>query len=357
MTVLPDTLGGSQFYGTIASLGLGFTARASQRLSFFGAADMPLSGGNTVSSTATYEKKAVWTAGLRYNVTPRAALEAYVTNGVGITPATSVLTFWPKGNTVLGGLQLVYTPGAKRPESYRGAPAPVTPRQANLQSDGFTIGSADILEPGALRVTAWGGNDNAAGGMIAFSPDRDGEIQFAFDQYSDSPSASPLVPGTEPRYHIGAKLRFMDQNNGNPFSLTGRVFYGRQINAQPGIGVFFFEGLASYKTAGGRLTLTAAPKVAGYSSVRVAGFGLGANYAVSDNLELIAEATPVAKDATDPTWAVGARYHFGRSGFSVDAMATNAAGRQGIGTMLAQDDTRFSISLSKVFDMTGLKRW
>ena len=357
VSVFPSTLGGSAFYGTIGSLGLGASVKPNPRLTLYGSVDMPVSGGNTLTQSATFKKVPVWTAGARYNVTPKIALEGYVTNGIGSTPATSILTFWPDGDTVLLGAQLVYTPGASRPVSYRGTPAPVTRRQVNLQQDGFTLGRADILEPGTMRLGAWGGADNTLGGIVAFSPDRDAEIQFAWDKYSDNATASALVPGTNMRYMIGGKLRFMDQDNGNPFSLTGRVLYGRQINANPGIGVFFIEGLAGYKMSGGRLTLTAAPKVAGYSKVRVAGLGLGLNYALSESLELIAEATPVAMDASTPTWAAGLRYNFGQSGFAMDAMATNAVGREGIGTMLAQDDVLFSVMLTKTFDLTGLKRW
>ena len=62
-------------------------------------------------------------------------------------------------------------------------------------------------------------------------------------------------------------------------------------------------------------------------------------------------------DASTPTWAAGLRYNFGQSGFAMDAMATNAVGREGIGTMLAQDDVLFSVMLTKTFDLTGLKRW
>ncbi|WP_299353398.1 hypothetical protein [uncultured Shimia sp.] len=126
VSVFPDSVGGAEFYGTIVSLGAGVSYQPNERLSFFGAIDMPISGNNTITNTGTYDKVAVWTAGARYNVTPKAALEAYVTNGVGMTPATSILTHWPDGDRVLGGLRLVYTPDASRPESYRGVPNPVT---------------------------------------------------------------------------------------------------------------------------------------------------------------------------------------------------------------------------------------
>ncbi|WP_372884335.1 hypothetical protein [Shimia sp.] len=348
VSVLPDTVNGTGFYGTIASVGVGASYKPSDRLSFFGAVDVPVSGTNTIASSGAYEAVPVWTLGGRFNITPKGAIEAYVTNGIGMTPATSALTFWPGGDRVLAGLQLVYTPGAKRPDTYRGVPAPVTLRQARLQQDGFTLGTADVLEPGRARVSGWYGTDNQAGVLLAFSPDRDGEIQLVFEQFSDSTSApAALVPRTDVRYMIGPKIRFLDQNNGDAFSLSGRMLYGRSIGSRM-LGVFFAEALASYKAAGGAV-VTLNPKLAAFGSTEIAGLGLGLNYALRDGLELIAEVTPVALDASTPTWAAGLRYHIGNSGLSLDAQASNAIGSFGIGGMVAQNDPRITVTLSKLF--------
>lgn len=355
VTFLPGTLNGAQFYSsTVGSIGVGATWKAGRRFSFGAAVDTPVSGVNTISSDGSFKKTPVWTVSGRYLITPKAALEGFVTNGVGMTPATSILTHWPEGNDILGGLQLIYTPGAARPESYRGVPAPVTARQAALQQDGFTLGAADVEEPGQLRASVWGGSDSAAGVALGFSPDRDGEIQVIFEQYSKNTTApAALVPTTSLRYMFGPKLRFMDQNNGDAFSLTGRLLYGRQIDSGPGVGVFYLDAMAGYKT--GRVALSASPKLAAWGNVELAGLGLGMNFAVNDRIELIAEVTPVAMDAGEATWAAGMRYSVGDSGFAIDAHATNAIGRYGIGSMIAQDDVRFALSLSKAFDLRGLK--
>jgi len=84
---------------------------------------------------------------------------------------------------------------------------------------------------------------------------------------------------------------------------------------------------------------------------------MGIGYNFDNGLELMAEVTPIGRDGNDTTWAAGARYHLGNSGFSVDAQATNAIGRHGIGGMIAQDETRFALTLSKTFDISGAKFW
>ncbi len=147
----------------------------------------------------------------------------------------------------------------------------------------------------------------------------------------------------------------MDQNNGNAFSLSARVLFWRQIDSSvSGIGVLFGEFLASYK-ANNQLVFTAAPKLAAFGGTDIAGLGLGVNYAISDDVQLIAEVTPVGLDGSTATWAAGVRYNVGNSGFAIDAQATNANGRYGIGAMVAQDDPRFSLTLSKVFDLRRAK--
>lgn len=354
VSLLPETVGGSAFYGTVASLGAGVSFAATERLAFYGAVDVPVSGNNTISNTATFTSEPVWVAGGRYLITPKVALDAYVTNGVGMTPATSILTHWPDGDMLLAGARLTWTPGARYPESFRGAPAPVTGRQQNLQIDGFTVGSADTLEPGAVLASGWYGSDEHSGVALNFSLDRDTEIDLIFENYADAGTApAALVPTTELRYMIGPKLRFMDQNNGDAFSLSGRALYGRQIESgAAGVGVFYLEGLASYKV-NDRLAVSMNPQLAGFGNTEIAGVGFGVNYELLDGLELIAEATAVGLDATTPTWAVGARYNLPNTGFSIDATATNAIGRYGIGTMVAQSEPRYSIGVTKRFDVSG----
>ncbi|MCG6902569.1 MAG: hypothetical protein LJE68_07795 [Rhodobacter sp.] len=356
VSVFPDTVGGMPFYGTIASVGAGVTYKPSNRLAFFGAINAPVFGGtNTVSNTATLVSQPVWSVGGRYNVTPKAAIHAFLTNGVGTTPATSILTHWPDGDMVLAGLQIVYTPGARYSETYRGPVAPVTARQVSLQNPGFTIGSADVMEPGVFQVSGWYGTQENAGGSVSLSPGRDGQVDLIFEDYADDGSvAAKLVPTTKVRYMFGPKLRVLDQNNGDPFSLSGRLLYGRQIEPGiAGVGVFYLEGMASYKV-NDRLALTASPKIAAFGNTEVLGLGLGVNYELFNGLELIAEATAVGADATDPVWAAGLRYNLAGTGLSIDAHASNAIGRQGVGSMIAQDSTKFSISLTKQF---AIPRW
>ena len=354
VSVFPDTVGGAAFYGTVGSIGAGISYKPSERLAFYGAVDVAVSGGNTISNTAAFVQQPVWTVGGRYNVTPKIALDAFLTNGVGVTSATSNWTHWPDGDDLLAGLQLSWTPGARIDDSYRGMAEPVTARDVSLQQEGVTLETPNTLEPGVFAVRGWYGQNDAYGIGFAVSPDRDGEIDFVYEQYSNDGSVpASLIPKTQERYMIGPKLRFMDQNNGDPFSFAGRMLYGRHIEAgKGGVGVFYISTPASYDV-NDTVTLTANPQIAAFGNTEVAGLGLGVNFELFNGFEVIAEATAVGLDATDPTWAAGVRYNLPNTGLSVDLSATNAIGRNGIGTMIAQDSTNFSLQLTKAFDLSG----
>ncbi|MCP3969334.1 MAG: hypothetical protein GY717_03275 [Rhodobacteraceae bacterium] len=352
VSVFPETVGGAAFYGVIASVGAGASFKATERLGFYGAVDVPVSGGNTISNTGAFVQQPVWTVGGRFNVTPKIALDAFVTNGVGLTPATSIWTHWPDGEPLLVGVQLSFTPGARYPDSFRGPAAPVSPRQASLQQDGFTIETADTLEPGVMALRGWYGSNENYGAGLSFGIDRDFQADFLLEHFANDGSVAPaLTPTTELRYMIGPKLRLLDQNNGDPFSLAARVLFGRQIESNVGgVGVFYASLQADYQL-NERVTLRANPQVAAFGNTEVAGLGFGVNFELMDRFELIAEATAVGLDATDPTWAAGARYNLRNPGLSVDLHASNAIGRNGIGTMIAQDNTKFSVQLTKSFDI------
>ncbi|MDF0602638.1 hypothetical protein P1J78_18015 [Psychromarinibacter sp. C21-152] len=349
VSVFPDSVNGQPFYGTIASLGGGVSYKPSRRLSFYGAVEVPFGpGGNTIDGSGNYVNVPVWTVGGRYNVSPKVALDAFVTNSVGMTPATGILTIFPDGDTPLLGVQLTFTPGASYPESYRGRPAELTARQENLQHDGFTLGSPGVLDPLTFAPLAWygGGENYGFGTSVGISRDFGADIYY--ERYSLDPSVDPaLRPTNEPRYMFGPKLRFLDQNNGDPFNLSARLLFGRSSSL---VGVYSLEGMASYDV-NDRLTVSANPRLAGFGNVDLFALGGGVNYELFDGLEVIAEASAVFGDSDQATWAAGLRYNAPNSGISVDVSATNAIGRYGIGTLVAQDDPRFSIGVSKSFSL------
>ncbi len=352
VSVFPDQLKGKDFYGVVPSVGAGATFQASRRLAFYGNVNVPFGdNGNTVMTDGSVKNVPVWTVGGRYLVSPQVALDVYLTNGFGTTPLTEIQAFIPDGEEPVLGFQMNYTPGhaPNYRANYRGV-RPLTDRERHLQFRGLTLASADTLDPGMFLFTgSYGTDDNASFGGV-FAPTYDMEIGYYVERLSDDGSRGPdrtVGRDREERYMAVGKLRFMDQNNGSPFSLSANVQAGREFKSR--FGVFYASLPMSYKFANG-LALTAEPKAAGYSDERLMGLGLGANYELWRGLEVIAEVTPMTGgDAA--TWSLGARYHVPDTPVSFEAQATNTIGNYGVGTMIAQDEIRYSVGMNVALDV------
>ncbi|MDJ0627017.1 MAG: hypothetical protein QNJ44_02055 [Rhodobacter sp.] len=356
VSVFPDDINGFDFYGTVGYVGLGATWRPSERVTAYGLVNVPVSGSNTVSNTQTLTDTPVWTVGGRYNVTPKVAVDLYATNGLGTSPATGILSYPPDGETVLYGIQLNWTPG-NRPgyrSSYRTGPRKqVTARSRSLQQDGFTLGTGRTLSPGTLMGVAAADADGAYTGALHLSPDQDFEFGGLIERFANDGSVGPgLVDNiNDKRFLYFAKLRFLDQDAGDPVSMAVRVSAGRDLASGPNTGTLSLDVPISYDF-NDRFTVNVNPRAAAQGNTQTYGLGLGLNYEVLPGLEAIAEVTPVV-DGNGTVWAAGARYNLPNSDASIDLHATNAIGRYGQGTLIAQDDVRYVLGASMKLDLSG----
>ena len=230
VSAFPDDLNDIPYYGTIVSTGAGATWQPNPRLQLYGTVSRPVSGGNAIKRTREISRKNIYTFCMRYNYTPKVALEGYATNGVGVTPATSIVAFWPTGNQPLYGLKLHYTPGEQKPSTYRRrALREPTHGDRQLQQDGFILATANVLPPGYLRLTASAGDRDNHAGAIAFSPDRDFQLDALLEEHAFDGSVPATVdptPGAR-RWAAGGRIRMFDQKSRDPASLSMRVLGGR----------------------------------------------------------------------------------------------------------------------------------
>ncbi|MBM5797052.1 MAG: hypothetical protein FJ060_02630, partial [Cyanobacteria bacterium K_Offshore_0m_m2_072] len=147
VSFLPATQGAAQgaagaFYGTNVSVGVGSSYRIGDQLNLFSSAVFPLGpGNNAFNSSLSYYRVPVLSVGANYAVNPRIALEAAVTNGYGLTPATAILTL-PSApiEPMLSG-RFVWTAGA--PDSPR---VRFNPRLRSLSLGGLSV-STGVLPP------------------------------------------------------------------------------------------------------------------------------------------------------------------------------------------------------------------
>ena len=347
VSFFPDEINNREFYDTIFTVGTGVSWQPSDRWLAYGALNFPIGpGGNAIDSdNGSIERQAIWTVGTRYNVTPKVGVDIYATNGFGSTPATGILAFIPDGDNPLLGVRLNYTPdiGLGYRSSYREtALAPPSERDRQLQLDGFTLTTANTLEPGTVSLGAGAGTDGNYGVTLAYSPDQDFQIEAILEEFADGASPADTA-GDSLKYMVGARLQLMDQRRGDPVSLGARVLGGRDTASGQQIGTLVADVPVTYQ-ANSRTALFFNPRAAAFGDETRVGVGFGVNHEVAQGLQLIGEVTPVLDERA--VWSVGTRYSLPSTAVSFDLYATNGIGRTGLGTLVGQSETRLGLGLN-----------
>ncbi|NEQ96271.1 MAG: hypothetical protein F6K30_06040 [Cyanothece sp. SIO2G6] len=349
VSFFPGSINDTEFYDTIFSMGTGVSWQASERFTLYGTVNVPLGpGGNAISSDdQEIEQQVVWTVGSRYNVTPKVGVDLYATNGLGVTPATGILSFLPEGNDALVGLKLNYTPdlGLGYRSSFRdGSSEELSERDRQLLLDGFTLSTAQTVQPGSVLISAGGGTNDRFHASVAYSPDEDFQIEGLIEEFS-SPNdlITEQVAGDNIKYALGAQLRLLNQQQGDPLSLGVRLLGGRDTDEDRQIGTLFADLPINYQVSD-RTALFANPRFAAFSDEEVFGLGFGVNHEVLKGLQLIGEVTPVIDETV--VWAAGARYAVPQTAVSLDLYASNAAGRNGLGTLVGESDTNVGFNFN-----------
>jgi hypothetical protein len=349
VSFFPDTFRGAPFYGTVFNVGAGVSWQPLKRLNFFADVHVPLGpGGNAIrGSDASVFKTPVWSGGLRFLVNPAVGLDIYATNAFGTTPATQTLSFLPDGDQIAIAALLNFTPdlGNNYAADFRSKPrVDLTARDKQLLLDGFTIPTADTLRPRTLRVR--GGYGAGVNGNIATGLTNDVQLEFLALSY-DGPIANGLNPEAL-KLGGAAKIRFLDQVQGDPFSLAARATFAQTVTERNG----FSEGglIFQYRPIP-QLALLFEPKAGVFGGDERFGTGLGVNLQIWKGLQFIGEYTPifVGQDKTG-VWSLGLRYVDEKTGLGIDVYGSNAAGLDSLGTLIGRSDPSVGFNVHWLFE-------
>jgi hypothetical protein len=331
VAVFPSSLSNLPFYGTIFNLGAGVSWKAMDRLSLFADVSAPIAGNNAVSSNnGSYFKKLVYSAGLRYLVNPAVGLDVYATNALGTTPATRFLAFLPDGDQVALSTTLNYAfgKGSSYAPSFRpGKRVQLSKRDKQLLLDGLTLTTAATLEPGTIALRA-GGIKSELGFNIAYGLTNDVQLEVFGEHVRNIPNRSDAF-----RLGGAAKLRFLDQAQGDIASLGVRGAFAVDTSGDRGAGGFFTVEVPATYQATSDVAFFVNPKIGFLGSATslpllnrvVAGVGLGVNYALFgiDGLQLVGEFTPVFTGDRS-IWSAGVRYFNSDLNLGADLYGSNS---------------------------------
>lgn len=348
---LPGSFGGGNFYGSSLNIGTGFSWKFHEQVSFFGDAAMPVVGQNAVNpNNGQLIAAPVWSAGFRFLVNPAVGVDLYATNSMGYTPVTRTLPFLPDGTSIAFGTGLTYTPdiGQGFLPSFRTGPrVPLDRRDEQLLLDGITLTTADTLQPQMVRFH---GNAGGAGNgvNVAVGLTYDTHFEFALE---DLANGDTLLPGVNysagQNFGLAAKIRLLDQVQGDPFSLGFRGSFNRSLSGPNSLAIL--EMPINYRPMES-LSLFFNPKVGLFSAQTVAvGIGLGGNLEVLPGLQLIAEATPMVT-GDRAVFSGGIRYTIPNINVSFDLYGSNAAGQSlAAGGLIGQSSPSIGFNINWLF--------
>ena len=345
----PNTINdGGNFYGSYFNIGTGFNYNPWDRLMLFANVNFPLAGGgNAVNNQGEVFRKPVWAAGLTYVHSPTVGVDLYATNALGSTPATQTLAFIPNGGQVAAGINVRYTPdiGQNYPTSFRQEPSlPLSERDKQLLFNGITLTSANTVKNGMVSLQGGVGPD--ANFQLAYGMSDNAQLEFIGQQLGNSDE----LLGNLFKLGVGSKLQFLNQAQGDPFSLSIRG----SLETANDVGTTTAE-LAFLYQVNPELALTFNPKVSFWGSTDIAGMGIGLNYQIFDGLQLIGEVTPIVTGgATVLSGAI--RYIHPQWNVGVDLYGTNAIGTHDVGGLIVQSNNQSSVGFNLLWMFGGTSR-
>lgn len=343
-----DQGGAGDFYGTNISLGVGASYRLGNQVQLFGSAMLPLGpGNNAFDGDLVYSRVPILSAGANIAVNPRIGLEASITNGFGLSPATAILALPSAPSEPLLSARFAWNPGA--PDS----PSPrYTPRQASLALGGLFVNTA--LTPADGTTQLWL-NGDSRGNLFAgagYSVSNDFQFQLAAGVFNGIEPRNSFVNtyagdgGLNLRF--GGKAMVFRPTPGLPVWAAGRISVGRNEDSKQGY--LFFETMNTWE-ATPWLALHLNPKLAWSGNGTPWGVGLAANIQLGQSFQLIPEVNLVASDEGGTNGSNGslALRWLASSSTAVDVYVSNASGIYDLGQLLGNDQVRVGARLAFSF--------
>ena len=345
-----DQGGAGDFYGTNISLGVGASYRLGNQVQLFGSAMLPLGpGNNAFDGDLVYSRVPILSAGANIAVNPRIGLEASITNGFGLSPATAILALPSAPSEPLLSARFAWNPGA--PDS----PGPrYTPRQASLALGGLFVNTA--LTPADGTTQLWL-NGDSRGNLFAgagYSVSNDFQFQLAAGVFNGIEPRNSFVNtyagdgGLNLRF--GGKAMVFRPSKKLPLWAAGRISLGRNEDESSKQGYLFFETMNTWE-ASPTLAFHLNPKLALNGDGTSWGVGLAANLQLGRRFQLIPEINLVATDLGGDNGSNGslALRWLASASTTLDVYVSNAAGLYDLGQLLGNDQVRVGARLAFSF--------
>ena len=338
--------GKGDFYGNNYGIGFGIAYKPIDRLKTFTSYYVPLGdSSNSFDYQLNFSKTSIYTLGINYLIDARTNFQAFLSNGFGLSPATSVLTI-PSSDEILYGFNIIYTP-TKLDNFYHLNNEKVS----NSKSfNGLTVSNNSLIdsEDSQLNIFydlngSWNSRYEKALSQ-RFSIDI---ISGVIDKNVDTNSnlKSYFSPGNT-ILRGGAKAILYSNEKSNIFTSSLRGSFGRVL-AESKPGYFFGESINSYNFDE-KVSFNVNPKIGVSGSGESIGLGTGVHWKVLNEITLISETNiPINNAENNMTFAI--RYSPEESYKHIDLYSSNAFSFIDMGQLMKRDKNILGVNAGILF--------
>ncbi len=305
-------------------------------------------GDNSFDENLNFNRESIYSYGFNWDLSPVVGFEGKITNGYGLTPATSLLTI-PSDNK-----PLYYVGGSYKPFLEDIKFAPLNKNNDLLLFGGLTVGNALFPEKGISQLNL---NYDEKGNLFAFygySLSNVFQLEVSSGSFNDinlrNSSNSNLqdiyLNENAFNYRFGGKLLIFSPQKNDLFWMTLKTSLGRNEGSNHQ-GYMFSELINTFRL-NNWLALNISPKYFFSGTESFGGFGISSNINLLENLQFIPEINTSLKNSSDFNSTYAFRYSYAQNK-SVDLYYSNAAGIQDIGQLLENKEFRFGIKLNFIY--------
>ncbi len=349
-TFLPKTqsnkFGSGDFYGNNYGISFGMTYRALERLKTFSSYYLPIGDSkNSFDDNITFHKTSIYTIGANYSIDSRTNFQAFLSNGFGLSPATSVLSI-PSSDEILYGFKVIYSPTNSdnyyipyNEESYTGK-----------FFKGLSVSNNSFINSGDSQLSltydlngSWnskyekGLSQRFIVDVTAGQIDKGVGTNSIFKSYFEQGNTI---------LRVGAKAILYSNKSKNVFVSSFRGSFGRVL-AENKDGYLFGESINTYNL-NEKVGFNINPKIGVSGSGDSIGVGTGLHWKVLKKITLISE-TNIPINNAENNFTFGIRYSPEESNKHIDLYSSNAFSFIDLGQLMKRDKNILGINVGIIY--------
>ena len=332
--------GAGEFYGTNPYISGGLLWHPTAEIGVTASIAQPFgSGANNFDRNLKYTRVPIFSGGLNWHLNPRIALQGQLTNGVGATPATGLLTL-PSDNRLGYSASFIFT--ADAPDTPQ---PPLSPLQRSLSLGGLTVNTA-IVPPDGTSITKIGADrEGSFSTTLGYSISNIFHLDFYRSENKNIPQVSAqaraFTNDNSESWRGSGTAILTSPLRGSPIWSALRISFGRSLdNVNSTANGYLFAETPLTWEANSNLAININPKVAWTGVGSLWGMGISANIQLAPDWELMPEAKINLNDGEESNGTLGLRWN-ATDNIAIEAYGTTASSLLDIGQLLNAHQVRW----------------